>query len=103
MTSGVEEVSQPHLQTGDDAVHITVAAASLVQYNIPSNQTSIMANQIKGMKLPNARALLAKQPGIDPKSLNIHISYGDTLPADARQITIYTVNPAILPAVQLPG
>jgi serine/threonine protein kinase len=94
------QIGQPHLQT--DAVHITVAAASLVQYRISTNQTSAMATKIKGMKLPNARALLAKQPGIDPNALNIHVSYGNTLPADARQISINTVNSATMPPVQLP-
>lgn len=96
-------VGQPRVQIGDNTVHITVAAAGLAQYTISVAQANKIAGEIKGLKVQNARALLAKESGIDPNSLNIHVSYGDTLPANPRQITINTVNPATLPAVQLPA
>ncbi len=96
------QIGQPHLQVGDNGVRITIAAASLVEYHISSQQKSTIAALLKGMKLQNARATLAKQPGVDPRTLNIHLSYGNTLPADVKQITINTVNPSTLPPVQLP-
>jgi serine/threonine protein kinase len=97
------QIGQPHLQSGDNGVRIIVAAAGLVEYHIPSQQLSTIAALLKGMKLQSALATLAKQPGIDPRTLNIHLSYGNTLPGDAKQITINTVNPATLPPVQLPA
>jgi serine/threonine protein kinase len=96
------KIGQPHLQTTDSAVRITIAAASLMEYQISAGQTNTIAGLIKGMKLQNAHAILIKQPGIDPKMLTIHLSYGNTLPDNARQITINTLNPANLPTVQLP-
>ncbi len=103
MLDQMTQIGQPHLQAGDNGVRITVAAASLVEYHIPASQSGTIAGLIKGMKLQNARAVLAKQPGIDPKALSIHLSYGNTLPGDAKQITISTINPANLPTVQLPA
>jgi serine/threonine protein kinase len=97
------KIGQPHLQTADNTSKITIAAASLVEYQISTEQTDTIARLIKGMKLQNAHTTLAKQPGIDSKTLTIHLSYGSTLPGDARQITITTLNPAHLPPVQLPG
>lgn len=102
MLDQMTQIGQPHLQAGDNGIRITIAAASLIEYHIPASQTGTIAGLITGMKLQNARAILAKQPGIDPKMLNIHISYGNTLPGDPRQITINTINPAKLPSVQLP-
>jgi hypothetical protein len=97
------KIGLPHLQTTDSAVRITIAAASLMEYQISAGQTDTIASLIKGMKLQNAHAVLTKQPGIDPRALTIHLSYGNTLPGDARQITINTINPANLPIVQLPA
>ena len=102
MLDQMTQIGQPHLQTGDNGVSITIGAASLVEYHIPSSQRSALASLIKGMKLQNARVTLAKQPGIDAKELNMHISYGNTLPSNPKQITINTINPAKLPVVQLP-
>ncbi|MBV9256576.1 MAG: hypothetical protein JO215_01010, partial [Ktedonobacteraceae bacterium] len=67
-----------------------------------ASQPGIIAGLIKGKKLQQAHAILEKQPGIDAKTLNIHLSYGNTLPGDVRQITINTVNPN-LPSVRLPA
>jgi serine/threonine protein kinase len=102
MLDQMTKIGQPHLQTTDSAVKITIAAASLMEYQISAGQTDTIADLIKGMKLQNAHAMLVKQPGIDPKTLIIHLSYGNTLPGNARQITINTLNPANLPTVQLP-
>ena len=98
MLDQMTQIGQPHLQATDNAVRIIIAAASLVEYHIPASQRATIASLIKGMKLQNAHAALVKQPGIDPKTLLIHLSYGNTLPGDARQITINTINPPDLPA-----
>jgi serine/threonine protein kinase len=103
MLDQMTKIGQPHLQTTGSAIKITVAAASLVEYQISGDQIDTIAGLIKGMKLQNAHVVLAKQPGIDPKTLTIHLSYGNMLPGDARQITISTLNPANLPTVQLPA
>ena len=103
MLDQMTQIGPPHLQAVDNAVRITIAAASLVEYHIPASQLAKIAGMIKGMKLQNAQAILVKQPGIDPKALIIHLSYGNTLPSDAKQITINTINPANLLPVQLPA
>ncbi len=97
--------SQPQVQNGDgtNTIRIVIAAAGLAEYHIPDSQLITIASLIKGKNVLNARAILVKQPGIDAKLLSISISYGNTLPGDAKQMTINIVNPPTLPSVQLPS
>src|SRR6266487_213327 len=84
------------------AATITIAAGSVAKYHISPSQVADMQNHIKGMKLKNAQAFLAQQPGLDAKTLHFTLSYGDTLPNDVHQMTITTVDPVNLPPVQIP-
>ena len=81
---------------------ITIAVGSVAKYQISSAQVVSLKNQIKGMKRENAQAFLARQPGLDAKSLNISLSFGDTLPGNVRQIMITPVDPVNMPSVQMP-
>lgn len=99
-------VGQPVFKGMDQAtstVKLAVAAAGVAVYQISADKMAGMKNQIKGLTVKNARALLAKQPGIDTQNIAVKVSYGDTIPTDVQQITIVPVNPVNLPSVQLPA
>jgi serine/threonine protein kinase len=104
LVTPLTQVSQPSVGTVDDngAATITIAAGGVAKYQISSAQITSLKNHIKGMKLKNAQDFLARQPGLDAQSTHISLSYGDTLPNNARQITITSVDPANMPTVQMP-
>ena len=104
LVTPLTQVSQPSVGTVDDngVATITIAAGGVAKYQIMSAQIASLKNEIKGMKLKNAQNFLARQPGLDAQSMHISLSYGDTLPNNARQITITPVDPATMPTVQMP-
>jgi hypothetical protein len=55
----------------------------------------------KGLLQNDAYAQIAKDTNIDPKSIGIHISYGDRIPNNIQQIKIQTTNPSNLSTVAL--
>jgi serine/threonine protein kinase len=88
----------------DGSVQIAVAAGSLARYQMPASELANIQNQIKGLTQKDARAQIAKDPNIDPKSIiGISISYGNTIPNNTRQIKIIIINPSNLPPVELPS
>ncbi len=104
LVSPLTQVSQPSVDTVDDngVATMTIAAGGVAKYQISSAQIASLKNQIKGMKLKSAQDFLARQSGLDAQSTHISLSYGDTLPNNARQITITSVDPANMPVVQMP-
>lgn len=83
-------------------VLIAIAAAGVAQYQFPSSELVTIQNGLKGMKLTAATAYVKQQAGVDPTSVSIHVSTGDTLPGDIQHIKIITVNPATFPSFTLP-
>lgn len=83
-------------------VKLAVAAGGVARYQFSASEFTDIQNSIKGMKQSAAQAFLAKLPGLDPKTIGIHITYGDTLPSDVQKIKIVSVDPTNLPTVQLP-
>lgn len=81
---------------------LSVAAGGDVQYQISSLQLHDIVNHLKSMKLQDALAYMKQQPGIDPASVKIHLSIGDTMPGNTQQITIIPINPAAIPSFNLP-
>ncbi len=81
---------------------LSVAAGGDVQYQISSLQLHDISNHLKGMKLQDALAYIKQQPGIDPASVKIHLSTGDTMPGNTQQITIIPINQATIPPFNLP-
>ncbi|MDQ2886566.1 MAG: protein kinase [Chloroflexota bacterium] len=104
LVTPLTQVSQPSVGTVDDngVATMTIAAGGVAKYQISSAQIASLKNQIKGMKLKSAQDFLARQSGLDAQSTHISLSYGDTLPNNARQITITPVDPATMPTVQMP-
>jgi serine/threonine protein kinase len=98
------QIGQPVIETVDVSGNVTlsVAAAGVAEYQIPQSQLTEIQNHLKGMKLLQANTYLTHQPGINPNAVIIHLSYGDTLPANVAQIRLVHLNPATLPSVQLP-
>jgi len=97
-------VGQPAITAvNSTGVVLTVAAGGDVQYQISSQQLHDITNHVKGMKLQDALAYMKQQPEIDPASVTIHLSTGDTMPGNAQQITIIPVNPATIPLFNLPA
>ncbi len=84
-------------------VTLKVAAAGATQYQFSSSELTAIKDHIKGMKLNDARTFIQGQQGVDPQSVSIHLTVGDTLPGDAQRITIAAASsPAHLPSIQLP-
>lgn len=83
-------------------VVLAVAAGGDVQYQLSSLQLHDIANHVESMKLPDALTYIKQQPGIDPASVKIHLSTGDTMPGNTQQITIIPINSATIPPFNLP-
>ncbi len=83
-------------------VLIAIAAAGVAQYQFPGSELVTIQNGLKGMKLAAATAYVKQQAGVDPASVSIHVSTGDTLPGDIQHIKIITINPATFPSFTLP-
>ncbi len=104
LISQYTQVSQPVVQsvsaTGD--VQIAVAAAGVEGYQITSTTVTDIQNHIKGMSSQAAHTYMSHYTGIDPQNVLIHISYGDNIPSNTRQIKLTIAGPATVPTVQLP-
>ncbi len=80
---------------------IAIAAGGVAEYQLPTDEIAVIQNHLKGLKLANARAYVLAQPGIDPSTLHIEVSYGDTLPTTSKQIIVHPTNPTNIPNVPL--
>lgn len=104
ITSTVQ-IGQPVVITANTSavVPMKIAAAGATQYQFSSSELASIKDRIKGMKLKDARAFLQRQRGVDPQSVSIRLTVGDTLPGDTQRITITAAaSPARLPSIQLP-
>lgn len=106
MINSTVTLGKPVVQSVDGAgnVKIVVAAGGDAVYQFSRAQLQAIQNGLKGKSVTNARAFLASQPGIDPASITIHFTNGQsgTLPNDIQHITIVPINASVFPAVQLP-
>lgn len=104
LLSNYTSIGTPVVQSVDanGVVTTKIAVGGVVQYNLSSSVIQSFQNAIKGKKQQIAQAYLAQQPGIDAGSIVVHVTYGDTLPSDIRQIHIVSLNPTNIPNVQLP-
>lgn len=98
------QIGQPVIrgvdQKGD--VTIAIAAAGISRYHISDSEQATIKNSIKGKTLPEARAIIAKDPGLDPDSISVRVSSGDKIPNDSGRINLLPSDPTNFPAVQLP-
>ncbi len=99
------QVGQPSIQgvDGSGVVTMQIAVGGVAEYQISPTQLENIQSHIKGIKQKDANTFLLKQPGIDPHSVNVHVTYGNTIPSDVHQIKIVPVTPSNIPAVQLPA
>ncbi len=101
------QIGQPVIEGVDNQGIVTmrIAAAGVAEYQFPASLLQSLPNHLKGMTIQQARAYLAKQPGIDPQSITIHFTLGggNTLPFSASQIKIIPINPVHLPSASLPS
>jgi hypothetical protein len=61
-----------------------------------------MQNAVTNKKEKDALVILKRQQGVDPATVTIRLSSGNTMPGDAQDIKIITINPVNLPPVFLP-
>ena len=101
------QIGQPVVQEtdGNGVVTMLVAAGGVGRFQVSDDQLRSMADHLQGLKLADAEGFLAQQPGIEPKTVQVHISYGDTIPSNVLQIHLVLVDPntANLPPLQLPA
>lgn len=104
LQSQMTQIGQPVIKAVDANGNVTlaVAVAGLVEYQFPNSELSAMQSHLKDMKIKNARAYLLSQPGVDPTTATVIVSYGDTIPGNSAQIRVVHLNPNNLPSIQLP-
>ncbi|GHO85464.1 serine/threonine protein kinase [Dictyobacter formicarum] len=98
-------VGQPVVQSvnANGEIKVSVAAAGVSRYQISDAEMNTIKNHIKGMNLKKARATILQDANLDPTTLSVRMSYGDTVPTNVQQIKITLFNPTNLPVVQLPA
>jgi hypothetical protein len=99
-------IGRPVIQSVDTAtgqVSLKIAASGVAVYQFPDQQLQDIRNALKGMTQKAATAFLANQPGIDPHSITIHFTQGqsNTLPSSIANITVVPINVASYPPVHL--
>ena len=97
------QIGQPVTQqiNTDGTAQIAVAAGGVARYQMPASELTDIRNHIQGLPENNAHAQIAKDTNIDPNSIGIHLSYGNSIPNNVQQIKIETINPSNLPTVEL--
>ncbi len=105
LVSSMSQTGKPVIRSvnTNGVVTIAIAAAGIEQYQLSTTQMTDIQNHIKGMTLQKARSYVATLPDIDPASVSISLSYGDTIPANVGQIVIATRDPTNYPNVKLPS
>jgi serine/threonine protein kinase len=97
------QVGTPVVKSVDanGTVKMAIAAGGVASYHFPDSELTRLQDSIKGLKISEARALLAKQGELDPAALTVRVSFGDTIPKDIHLIKFNVLNPSNVPRVQL--
>jgi hypothetical protein len=95
------QIGQPVARSAG-AVTLMVPAVAVAQYQLAEADLQNIQNNIKGKTVQDAGEFIKKQQGIDPTSIVVSITYGETIPLDTGQIKIVQDSPTELPQVQLP-
>jgi hypothetical protein len=98
------QIGQPVVKSigQDGIVKLSVPVVGVASYQISDEELTTIQKHISGMTPKAAQAYIATLPGVDASSISIHLSFGDTIPADTQQIHVTMTNPTNLPSVQLP-
>ena len=99
------QIGQPVIRGVDQKGNVTIAiaAAGVSEYQISTSEQTDIKNHIKGKTIQEARAIIANDPGLDPNSISVQASYGDSVPTNTGRINLVPSDPSNLPAVQLPA
>jgi serine/threonine protein kinase len=76
-------------------ITIAIAAAGIASYQMPDSTLSTIQGHIKGQKLNAAIAYLKTLSGVDPASVSVKVSSGDTIPTNMQQIRINMLTPDV--------
>ena len=106
LLSNTVVIGRPVIQainTATGQVSLKIAASGVAMYQFPSAQLQSIRNSLKGMTVSGARHFLAIQTGIDPQSIAIHFTQGNSamLPDNIASITIVPLNVSSYPPVHL--
>ncbi len=106
LLSNTVTVGRPVVQSIDTTsqkVTIQIAAGGDGVYQFQSAELQSIKANLVGKTVNEARAFLASQPGIDPKTISIRFTQGsgNTLPSDLQRITVVPVDASNVPPVQL--
>ncbi len=99
------QIGQPVIRSVDQKGNVTIAiaAAGVSEYQMSTSEQTDIKNHIKGKTIQEARAIITKDPGLDPNSISVRTSYGDVVPTNLGRINLVPTDPINLPAVQLPA
>jgi serine/threonine protein kinase len=76
---------------GNGTVTITISEQAQAVYQFSTAQLQSIARQIAGESQQDAQALLSRQPGVLKVTITLSSGGGNTVPADAKNITIKVV------------
>jgi hypothetical protein len=103
LLNSLTQVGQPVIKsTNSNGVSIDIAAAGDAEYQFSPDQIQSMQNAMTNKKEKDALVILKRQQGVDPATVTIRLSSGITMPGDAQDIKIITINPVNFPPVFLP-
>ena len=104
LLNSLTKVGRPVIkgENSNGDVFIDIAAAGDAEYQFSPDQIQSMQNAVTNKKEKDALVILKRQQGVDPATVTIHLSGGNTMPGDAQDIKIITINPVNFPPVFLP-
>ncbi len=102
-TEVIGEPAAQSISPDSKTVIIKIAVGVVVVYQFTQDDLQAIKNGLKGKSVADARNFLLQQPDIDPQSVKILFTSGnsDTMPDNINQIHLIPMNPTSLPTLQL--
>ncbi len=106
LLSNTVVIGRPVMQsinTATGQVTLKIAASGVALYQFSATQLQLIRNKLKSMTVIGAQGFLASQQGIDPHTIAIRFTQGNskTLPDNIANITIVPLNLSSYPPVHL--
>ena len=106
LLSNTVEIGRPVIQSVNTAtgqITLKIAASGVALYQFSATQLQLIRSKLKSMTVIDAQGFLVSQPGIDPHTIAIRFTQGNskTLPDNIANITIVPLNLSSYPPVHL--
>ena len=105
LVSSTVNIGDPVIEGVDNngVVTIKIAAGGVELYHFPQQELRNIQQHLEGLSTGAARTFIARQPGVDAKTIAIRFTQGNstTLPTDVQHIRIISINPLTYPPFDL--